>query len=172
MIARNRVSSAVSSLALMFFSVFLYIDTTKHRHTLFPCLFFFFVLKREHRIHSVLCFAFSLPVSLRSFYFCTERASSFFLHCSPRCGWPILYITGPQRDGHFICFQAFAITNGRQWTAWSGPPIAPGKGARESPKWELSGGRSPPAGTCGSPGPPGGSAHCPQPHSGHPVDFW
>lgn len=82
------------------FSVFLYVDTTKHRCVLFPhFVFFLFLLKGQPRIQSVLHFAFSLPVSSRSFHFCTERASSFFLHCILFCGWAILYLTSPQNIG-------------------------------------------------------------------------
>lgn len=67
---------------------------------LFPhFVFFLFLLKGQPRIQSVLHFAFSLPVSLRSFHFCTERASSFFLHCILFCGWAILYLTSPQNIG-------------------------------------------------------------------------
>lgn len=78
-------------------SVLLYVDTTKHRYILFPHLFFFFFVTAEGecRIHTVLYLAFSLPVSLRSFHFCTERASSFFLHCVGFHGWAILYLTHP-----------------------------------------------------------------------------
>lgn len=84
---------------MFLFSVF-YVDTTKHRYILFPhFVFFLFLLKGQPRIQSVLHFAFSLPVSSRSFHFCTQRASSFFLHCILFCGWAILYLTSPQNIG-------------------------------------------------------------------------
>lgn len=63
-------------------------------------IFLFFFNWKERRIHTVLYFTFSPPMSLRSFHFCTERASSFFFHCIPCYWWAILYLTRPQHDGH------------------------------------------------------------------------
>lgn len=120
---------------LCFFSVFPYADTTKHTHTLYPYLFFFFLLKRERRLHTVLCFALSLPVSWRSFHFCTERASSFFFHCVPVYGWAILYLTRPQNDGHLGGFQALAVANRPQQAAWSRPCFAPCEVVGKLLKW-------------------------------------
>lgn len=112
MVAHNIVSSEMSSLLLIFFSVFLYVATTEHRYMLFPHLFFFFCFYwKENRTHSVPYFAFSLPVSLRFVHFCTERASSFLLQCVPVCGWARLYLSSPQNDRPLGCFQAFAIAN-------------------------------------------------------------
>lgn len=97
----------------------------------------------EHRTHTVLYFAFSLPISLRSFHFCTQRASSFFLHCVPLYGWAFLYLTRP-RAGHLGCFQAFTVANSLQPTAPSRPVLPCVCVCRLiSPKWKLEGARQP-----------------------------
>lgn len=88
-----------------FCSVFLYVARAKHRY-LVPHLF---KDKWECGIYTVLCFAFSLPVSWRSFHFCAKRASSFFFHCILFYGWVILYLISTRRPpwGTFGLFPSF-----------------------------------------------------------------
>lgn len=144
------------------FLVFLYVDTTKHRYILFPHFVFLFLLKGQPRIQSVLHFAFSLPVSLRSFHFCTQRASSFCLHCVLFCGWAVLYLTGPRDTG--VVSQLLLLR-----TTYRGQPgpglvlhCARGSGKLWSRGWVVT--NRPPVGVyqC-TLGPPG--EECPPPHN-------
>lgn len=91
----DRVLPSLYGCLVLRFSVALCRYNQTQIHIVSPPFFFFVTAEGECRIHTVLYLAFSLPVSLRSFHFCTERASSFFLHCVGFHGWAILYLTHP-----------------------------------------------------------------------------
>lgn len=111
-----------------FFSVFLYVDTTKHRYILFPhFVFFLFLLKGQPRIQcSPLCFFTSCIFEIFPLLY---RES--FLILSPL--YSVLWMGHSlfnQSPEHWGCFQAFALASNLPRTAWSRSCFALCKGVR------------------------------------------